>query len=234
MHNNLDKPEFANWEPSTTGLVSESSKNGLPTTIIRTPSKLIEECQRAFDAGLLCASLTLVVTIPDVCGKLSGIPYRDWCERYLNLLNDSNKRTAARKTRKTEAELDGDFRRVTEEQRFTASDLYQLRNAVLHSASSEIEDGAYGSSYCSFHRIGICVQNNTHSLIADFECLSRGEEIYTNCSLDCLINLTALICRMAKGVHDFILEDPTREREFSLSDYSYMQGIVDFRKPSRE
>lgn len=234
MDNNLVKPEFANWAPSTAGLVSESSKNGLYTTIIRTPSKLMKECQRAFDTGLLCASLTLVVTIPDVCGKLSGIPYRAWCERYLNLLNDSSKRTAVRKTRKTDAELDEDFRRVTEERGFTASDLYQLRNAVLHSASSEIEDGSFGSSYCSFRRIGICVQNDTHSLIAGYECLSRGEEIYTNCSLDCLINLTALICRMAKGVHDFILEDPMRDREFSLSDYSYMQGIVDFRKPSRE
>lgn len=233
MDNNLVKPEFAKWEPSTAGLVSESSKNGLHTTIIRAPSKLIEECQRAFDAGLLCASLTLVVTIPDVCGKLSGIPYRDWCERYLNLLNDSSKRTADRKTRKTEAELDEDFRRITEERRFTASDLYQLRNAVLHSASSEIEDGASGSSYCSFRRIGICVQNDTHSLIAIYGCNSTGEDAHTNCSLDCLVNLTALICRMTEGVHDFILEDPTRDREFSLSDCSRMQGIVDLRKPSR-
>ena len=37
----------------------------------------MEECEKAFDAGLLLAALNLVVTIPDVCANIDGTDYRD-------------------------------------------------------------------------------------------------------------------------------------------------------------
>lgn len=43
----------------------------------------MEECEKAFDAGLLLAALNLVVTIPDVCANIDGTDYRKWCKEYL-------------------------------------------------------------------------------------------------------------------------------------------------------
>ena len=63
----------------------------VPHRRLRTPSRLVEECENAFNAGLLLAALTLVVTIPDVCANINGTDYRKWCKEYLGLPNDGKK-----------------------------------------------------------------------------------------------------------------------------------------------
>lgn len=68
--------------------------------VFRTLSRLVRECGDAFDASLLLAALTLVVTIPDVCANIDGTDYRRWCERYLGLANDGKEMTAERKVDK--------------------------------------------------------------------------------------------------------------------------------------
>lgn len=58
---------IANWKPTPSkGLKCSDNEYGYPTVVYRTPSRLVEECENAFDEGLLLAALTLVVTIPDV------------------------------------------------------------------------------------------------------------------------------------------------------------------------
>ena len=74
---------IADWEPMPSAcLKCSDNEYGFPTVVCRTPSRLVEECENAFDAGLLLAALTLVVTIPDVCANIDGTDYRKWCKEY--------------------------------------------------------------------------------------------------------------------------------------------------------
>lgn len=99
MNARLD--EIAAWRPAPSGgLESAANEYGSPTVIHRTPSRLVEECEIAFDAGLLLAALSLVVTIPDVCAKAVGMKYTDWCVKYLDLPNTGEKMNAERKDEK--------------------------------------------------------------------------------------------------------------------------------------
>lgn len=89
----------ADWEPMLSeGLKCSNNEYRLPTVIYRTPSRLVEECENAFDEGLLLAALTLVVTIPDVCASIDGTDYRKWCMEYLALPNDGREMTDERKS----------------------------------------------------------------------------------------------------------------------------------------
>lgn len=82
MSTRLD--EIAAWKPRPSGgLKSDDNEYGFPTVIYRTPSRLVEECEEAFDVGLLLAALSLVVTIPDVCANIAGVKYLDWCKENL-------------------------------------------------------------------------------------------------------------------------------------------------------
>ena len=52
MSTRLD--EIADWKPKASGgLKSDDNEYGFPTVVYRTPSRLMEECEKAFDAGLL-------------------------------------------------------------------------------------------------------------------------------------------------------------------------------------
>lgn len=99
---------IADWEPMpSAGLKCSDNEYGFPTVVCRTPSRLVEECESAFDAGLLLAVLTLVVTIPDVCANIDGTDYRKWCKEYLGLPNDGREMTNARKGEKRPDEIRG-------------------------------------------------------------------------------------------------------------------------------
>ena len=135
MNARLD--EIAAWRPAPSGgLESAANECGFPTVIYRTPSRLVEECEIAFDAGLLLAALSLVVTIPDVCAKAVGMKYIDWCVKYLDLPNTGEKMNAERKDEKSQDEISDELDGITARGAFTASDLYQLRCAVVHAGSS--------------------------------------------------------------------------------------------------
>ena len=102
--------EIAAWKPRPSGgLKSDDNEYGFPTVVYRTPSRLMEECEKAFDAGLLLAALNLVVTIPDVCANIDGTDYRKWCKEYLELPNDGRKMTKARKSVKRSDEIKEGF-----------------------------------------------------------------------------------------------------------------------------
>lgn len=131
MNARLD--EIAAWRPAPSGgLESAANEYGYPTVIHRTPSRLVEECEIAFDAGLLLAALSLVVTIPDICAKAVGMKYTDWCVKYLDLPNTGEKMNAERKDEKSQDEIGDELNGITARGAFTASDLYQLRCAVVH------------------------------------------------------------------------------------------------------
>ena len=104
MNARLD--EIAAWRPAPSGgLESAANECGYPTVIHRTPSRLVEKCEIAFDAGLLLAALSLVVTIPDVCAKAVGMKYTDWCVKYLDLPNTGEKMNAERKDGRAKTRL---------------------------------------------------------------------------------------------------------------------------------
>lgn len=158
---------IADWEPMpSTCLKCSDNEYGFPTVVCRTPSRLVEECEKAFDAGLLLAALTLVVTIPDVCANIDGTDYRKWCKEYLELPNDGRKMTNARKGEKRPDEIIEGFETIEDRGIFTASDLYQLRCAVIHAGSSVIE--GRGEAYSPYKAIGVCVQGDARGIIASY------------------------------------------------------------------
>lgn len=227
--------DFADWTPKrSSGLRSRDNELHLPTTLRRTPSALVKECENAFDAGLPIAALTLVLTIPDVCASLAdGVAYREWCVKYLGLAN-GEKCEEERKPVKEEKEIEEGFKKIRGKGIFTASDLYQLRCAVLHAGNSVI-DGK-GEKYSPYRSIGVCIQNDPFNLVCSFghNGIKVGES-EEGCGYDCTIRLEALILLMAKGVRKFLEEDPKRDRETSCDVEEPSKawrthiGVVDFR-----
>ncbi len=234
MREASDLLRISAWQPSRTGIASERNKYGFPTVIYRTPSRLVEECEKAYDAGLLLAALELVVTIPDVCARIAGSDYRKWSEDYLGLVNDGEKRREDRNPTKTGEEIDAGFSAMERRGIFTASDLYQLRCAVVHAGSSSIDDKGAGAVYSPFKTIGVCAQGDARDVVASYGHTGSGSEVQENCTFDCVVRLEGLISLMAKGVIKFIQEDPARDREYSLEKECGRRGIIDFRPLTSE
>lgn len=228
MGDSPDLLKLSTWQPSQIGITSEVNSYGCPTVIYRTPSRLVEECEKAYDMGLLFAALELAVTIPDVCARIAESDYHKWCEKYLQLVNDGAKCVEARQPIKTEEEVIAEFSTIERRGIFTASDLYQLRCAVVHSGSASI-DGGKGAVYSPFRSIGVCVEGDANSIIASYGHIRSATKEEEVCAFSCTVKLEGLILRMAEGVLKFLKEDPSRDREYSLEEDSRHVGIVDFR-----
>lgn len=220
--------EIEAWEPRTSkGLKCDANEYGFPTVIYRTPSRLVEECEKAFDAGLLLAALSLVVTIPDVCARAAGMQYIDWCVKYLELPNTGEKMSAERRDEKSQGEISEELYAITARGAFTASDLYQLRCAVIHAGSSVIE--GKGEDYSPYKVIGVCVQGDARGIVASYGHTGTGAEDLKDCEYDCVIKLEGLISLMAKGVVSFLEEDPRRDCERTIKSGIDRRGVTDFR-----
>ena len=228
MGDSPDLLKLSTWQPSQIGITSEANRYGWPTVIYRTPSRLVEECEKAYDAGLLIAALELAVTIPDVCARIAESDYRKWCETYLQLVNDGEKCVEARQPIKTEEEVVAEFSAIERRGIFTASDLYQLRCAVVHSGSASI-GGGNGAAYSPFRSIGVCTEGDANGIIASYSHIRSATKKEEVCAFACTVKLEGLILRMAEGVLKFLKEDPSRDREYSLEEESRHLGIVDFR-----
>ena len=127
------------WEPKLVEQVKTiENECGFPTVIYRSPSRLIKECEDAYDCGCVIAALTLVLTIPDVCSRLDGTDYRTWSARYLQLKRPKGSKEKERAPEKTQKEVAEDFKCIESEGIFTAADLYQLRCSIVHAGSSVI------------------------------------------------------------------------------------------------
>jgi len=89
------------WKPKLVEQVkSIENECGFPTVIYRSPSRLIKECEDAYDCGCVIAALTLVLTIPDVCSRLDGTEYRIWSARYLQLKKNAHRRKRKKRLQK--------------------------------------------------------------------------------------------------------------------------------------
>lgn len=219
---------IADWEPMpSAGLKCSDNEYGFPTVVCRTPSSLVEECENAFDAGLLLAALTLVVTIPDVCANIDGTDYRRWCKEYLGLPNDGRKMANAREGEKRPYDIKEGFEKIEDRGIFTASDLYQLRCAVIHAGSSVIK--GRGEEYSPYKAIGVCVQGDARGIIASYGHKGIGHGSQQDSAFDCVVKLEGLIFLIAKGVCKFVEEDPERDREYSTGKGLSRQVVVDFR-----
>lgn len=229
MNHAVDIWAIENWIPAEDRLPSDDNDYGWPTVVYRTPSRLVMECEVAFDTGLVSAALCLVLTIPDVCAHIAGSDYRKWSAEYLELIYDGNDRTEDRKETKTQIEIEKGFKTMENRGVVTASDLYQLRNAIVHCESSHIDGKSKGAHYTPFNSIGISILENADELVCSYGHTSQGIDEYSDCAFHCEINLAGLISRMARGVARFIREDPARDSEFSLERGINHCGIVDFR-----
>lgn len=228
MEYNGSLSKTADWQPKPSeGLTDLANEYGFPTVVYRTPSRLVEECEKAFDAGLLLASLNLAVTIPDVCAHIAESSYLEWCEKYLNLQNPGEKVAQEREEEKCQEDVSRGFEAISSHGFFTASDLYQLRCAVVHAGSSVIE--GKGAIYSPYKAIGVCVQNDPYNLVVSYGHTASGVNILKDCAYDCVIRLEALISLMAKGVCMFLEENPNRDCEYSPKGRFMRSGIVDFR-----
>lgn len=89
------------------------------------------------------------------------------------------------------------------EDNFTASDFCQLRNAVLHTGSSVVNDA--GAKYSPFHSIGMQVFDNDSQLVIGYGVTSSPEPngIEGDCCIKITLNLTALLARMEKELQVF-------------------------------
>lgn len=127
------------WKPKLVEQVKTIENGcGFPTVIYRSPSRLIKECEDAYDCGCVIAALTLVLTIPDVCSRLDGTEYRIWSARYLQLKRPKGSKEKERAPEKTQKEVAKGFKCIESEGIFTAADLYQLRCSIVHAGSSVI------------------------------------------------------------------------------------------------
>lgn len=227
---------LADWRPeSSTGVPSEVNKLGFPTVIYRTPSRLVEECERAFDTGLLLAALNLAVTIPDVCAHVGGGDYRTWCSKYMGLSYNGEPKEKERDKTKTQLEVEAGFAAIEASGVFTTSDMQQLRNAVVHAGTSSIEDKSRGAKYSPYRTIGVCVQGSARNLIASYGHTGTGMEEQSDCSYDCVIKLEGLISLLARGVQLFLEEDLSRDREYSdeSTGARLRCGVTDYRPLTR-
>lgn len=96
-----------------------------------------------------------------------------------------------------------------------------------------------GARYSPYKTIGVGITGNPENLLISYGHDGVGIDEMTNCSYSCTVNLEGLIRRMAKGVEKFILEDPTRDDEYSFEKAESIEdketpvttrkGIVDYR-----
>lgn len=141
----------------------------------RKPSELVKEARKAFECGLYIASLSVLVTIPDICAHLvrESWPENDkaaerfderwWCATYLGLPSEVSDCCVTKHEDKSPDEIDGVLSRLLAEEGFTTSDFSQLRNAVLHAGSALVE--GFGDKFSPYHAIGICITDSDSQLI---------------------------------------------------------------------
>lgn len=235
---------------------NRNAENGFPDTVVRTPLVLVQECQRAFDAGLLIAASTLAVMIPDVCANLAGTGYREWCEKYMELSVSSEE--FARGDIRTQGELRDELDEVFTRE-FSASDMQQLRNALLHASSVVIK--GKGDRYTPYNAIGLVIhlnkfdslsligsrskvtqpekaerQDGNWSICKNFDCEKPYEEgcpiicehhLLKSLGYQCDLNLDVLITLVTRGVAAFLREHPELNKE-QRQEFA-KTGIVDFR-----
>lgn len=198
-----------------------------PPIRYRTPTALVREARRAYDAELFMAALTVAVTIPDICAKSTRLSYWEWCDVYFE--NDVESIYVAPELF---AEAPGVYEEICEKGVLTGSVLNQLRCAVLHSGSSLVE-GA-GARFSAFRCLDVCVQDDPEPLItcigSSRHCSKDGR---TATTFHCTINLLGLICRLERAVLRFVEENPSRDREYRGSGSVFVEaGIVDYRNRS--
>lgn len=247
--------ELEEWAPDE--IPFDPDNCALPKAIIRRPSALVRECQRAYDAGLFIAASTLLMTIPDVCSKMIGVDYWTWCEQYMGLPKNDQDYKGSHECLKTTVEINNGLKHI-EDKPFTGSDMKQLRNAILHEESSVVEDGIgknhtpYDKIYLSIHlhattlmdnfghtsKEPIAITDGKRLLCAFVECKKPYKEgcphqcehrIWESYGFACRINLDVLIQHVAKGVTFFLKEHP--ECDIEATAFSTDRaGIMDYRQ----
>lgn len=199
-----------------------------PKVITRTPRALIEEVKVAFYAELYIAALNLLVTIPDVCASLaspdhrsSSADYIQWASDYLGLPLKSA--ASFDKSKRQDKQATNRVLEALGPEQFSAADLYQLRCAVTHNASSSPD---IRNSTSPYHSIGVQVMPDACHLVLQYG--EQDEDAFDDSgrnigrqSFDVVISLNALISLMDKGVKRFKQEHPEANHEQDKNVFMY-------------
>lgn len=206
----------------------------------RKPSELVKEARKAYECGLYIASLSVLVTIPDICAHLvreswqgdemgaKKFDERWWCAAFLGLPTEVPECCATKREDKSSGEIAGVLNGLAMGSRFTASDFSQLRNAVLHAGSALVQ--GFGDKFSPYHAIGIYITDSDSQLVLSTGATSvpgpDGKE--TDCSFDVTLSLNALLARMEEAVQSFLSDYPQLDVEAGRW-RSIKYGIVDMR-----
>lgn len=172
------------------------------------PSDYVAEMNTAMEHRLYVSALNAALIIPDVCAtaldpncRTNGKKYEAWVTEYLMPIFEG---------------LGADD--------LSASDVYQLRNSVLHNGSFATDAG----KATRYHNIRVHVFESSSQLITGSGSIGIGEECPDeDREWRLTINLTAYVHCVASAVEKFLSVHPECNREISKGRLAY-GGLVDF------
>lgn len=172
------------------------------------PSDYVTKMNAAFEAKLYISALSLALTLPDVCStasnqdsRTSGEKYKTWINKYFIPVIQADTHLSIQ-----------------------ASDIYQVRNAVLHNGSLATDAG----KPTRYHNIRFFIYSAADQLIASESSIGIGENPKTeDMEHQLTLNLANYVASMTTAVNDFLNIHPECDKEISKGRLAY-SGIVDF------
>lgn len=186
------------------------SENALPwKTIGMKISDYVREMNDAFERKLFISALSLSMIIPDICATAldeksftNRDKYRSWLDRYLIPITAT----------------DSCFS-------ISSSDIYQIRNSVLHNGSLATNPG----KQTRYHNIRFHVFSLSDSLIISDGYFGVGDdpESEEGKEFHLTINLAKYVKCMTDAVAEFLEQHPECDKPIDKDRLGY-SGIVDF------
>lgn len=174
---------------------------------------LIEDIERATNAGAYRSALALALTIPDICGQIaypeiegSGTRYRRWFNQYVKKYYKTDKMLAALGVKP-----------------FDAYACYKLRCAYLHSGNSRLQDVYYIKTLDFFiHKDGQKYLEDKGAALLNADTFQAYE---THIRLN-IAKLCAVLCMAGKEFYSD-LSDKTRLDDFDINIYPESDELMD-------
>lgn len=172
------------------------------------PSDYAAEMNAAFEAKLYISALSLALILPDVCStasdpdnRTSGEKYKTWINKYFIPVIQANIRPSIQ-----------------------ASDIYQVRNTVLHNGSLATDAG----KLTRHHSIRFFIYSAEDQPIVSEGSIGIGENPKDeDIEHRLTLNLANYIASMTAAVNDFLNIHPECDKEISKGRLAY-SGIVGF------
>lgn len=163
---------------------------------------MINDIEKAMDAGAYLSALALALTIPDIMGKVefggigSKARYTKWFDKYVDHLYS----------------LDHPDIEDSRKRKVTSYICYQLRCAFLHSGSNEINDARDKLEVVKINEVKLIISEDNESYLAD------------RCQFDTYGNIIDL--EIDIRVLCYVLCWAARDHYYSVEDKSIFESAV--------